>query len=169
MIGHDEARVRLGTQLRTAKTITLALAGGVVMFSAVVMMLRLSGSPPATPQGVPAELLGVIAVAAVITTGVASRLVRAKMLEPAERRLAEDGELTVENAQLLGSKITQASVIGGAMVETGGLLAGVALLLNGPVWILGVCLGAAIVIAMQLPTRGQAEAIVERATGRPVV
>lgn len=164
--------------MRTAQTVSLALVGGVIMFTAVAFILRgsVGGGPPAgggqqpgtAPgvPGVPTDVLAYIAVAMLFGSFVVGTVIREQFLRRRlEARMREDGGLTTRNAPVVGAAIVSGTILSSSIVEAAGLLAGVSILMGGPPWAVAVSTGTIGVLLLWFPTTGKIRTMMQEATG----
>lgn len=173
--GDGEAWVALRAPMRTAQTVSLALVGGVIMFTAVAFILRGSvgggpppggGQPPQAVPGVPTDVLAYIAVAMLFGSFVIGTVIREQFLRRRlEARMREDGGLTTRNAPVVGAAIVSGTILSSSIVEAAGLLAGVSILMGGPPWAVAVSTGTVGVLLLWFPTTGKIRTMMQEATG----
>jgi len=144
---------------RNARVIVLALALGIVLFTGVVVCLRLSGEPATNPE-IGQLLLLVIGALAVANTSVYFVL-RKSFVARAQAAKGEALELLKHDA--VPPQLLTLTILGAALAEGVGLLGVVALLLGAPWFALAAPALAVVLIVAQLPSRERFERVVRGA------
>lgn len=139
--------------LRIPTVILLALVTGIVTFSVIVVVLRLSGERELDPA-VGRSLLMLLAVMAVAEIP-AYLLLRRQFL--ARARAMKDEALELLGRGLAPQPLFNLTVVGAAMVEGLGLLGVVAVLVGAPLYALAAPALAVALILAQIPTRARYE------------
>ncbi len=168
--GSNAGEQSMQTRIRMSRIMIAALATGLVMFSGVVVYLRLSGSMLPTlsgsgtgPGGAPPEMLligvmaGLTAVTAIV--GFMLRRVTAGTL----RKKAEHGE-KIEESTLL-QQYQKLTIVRAALADGPALFAIVIVMLTGN-WLVFIGTGVGLLMLLVvMPSRGKFDDFVRAATG----
>lgn len=138
---------------RSTQIILLALALGVLTFTAVVVGMRVTTEPTLDPE------LGrlLLVVAALLAAGEVGAFVVLRRTFVARARAVREESLALVKDGRTPLPLHAFAIIGGALAEGVGLLGTVGLLLGAPWYGLAVPLLAVAAILLQLPTRERLE------------
>jgi hypothetical protein len=152
-----------GQSLRVARIVHGAISAGVVVFLAVIWLIRRGGAPPQPEAERTLLLVGVVLA---LSSVVASFVVPGLAARAATQRLASRDDASEDQAQIAGAFLTQ-GIVGWALVEGPALFFGVVALISGSRTAMGAMLGLLALLVARAPGREGFDRFV-RETGREV-
>lgn len=139
--------------IRTVQIILFAMAGGLVLFSGVVVMLRLTPGAlgePVAPDFMALAVPIVFAVNAVVCLILQNKARQSLMAD-------RTGARTLVKSGAMPGELSRAAISGAALAEGGGLLGVVVTLLGGSWFLLAAPAVSVIWILLLIPTGGRLE------------
>jgi len=146
--------------LRVSQTVVVALALGSAVFGALGAYVNLTGGlDQAPPNADVGRMLAWVALGMPVMLLPVYFVMRTALL----KQLRAMRELAAEQARqdLHPAPLRTLTILGCALAEGVALLAGVVVLLGGPLWALGVLGAGVLAILAQFPTRAQVENLVK--------